>query len=106
MIQDIEPKIFYNAFAKKAIESQSKVILFFGRNVLIRQDKDNTLHLPAYGELSVENDAAVLEETKRYQYIFSIDNEEYFLKKSFGKEERFGTIEGYHWENISKLRQI
>lgn len=105
MLQDIEPKKFHNEFAKKEIKSQSKVILFSERNVLIRRDKDNTLHLPEYGEMSVENAASVLEERKGYQYIFSIDKEEYFLMKSFEKES-FGIIEGYHWENISKIRQI
>lgn len=105
MIQDIEPKIFHNEFAEKSIERQSKVILFSQRAVLIRRDKDNTYHLPEYGELSAENDMVVLKEKKEYQYIFSIDNEEYFLKKYSG-EENFGKIEGYYWENISKLRQM
>lgn len=106
MIQDIGPKIFHNEFINKEIESKSKVILFSGRTVLVRRDKDNTLHLPEYSEMLVESCAAGLEETKKYQYIFSIDKEEYFLKKFSGKEEDCGIIKGYHWENISKLRQV
>lgn len=103
MIQDIKPKIFHNEFANKEIGSRSKVILFSNRTVLIRRDADNILHLPEYGELPAENDIVNLEE---YQYIFSIDEEEYFLKKFSEREENMAEIKGYEWENVSTLRQM
>lgn len=106
MIQDIEPKIFYNEFRQKEAGSQSKIILFSGRMVLIKRNQDNTLHLPEYGELLLADAAKVSGEKKEYQYIFSIDSDEYFLKKFAGREEQLWGIEGYGWENISGLRQM
>ena len=104
MIQDIEPKIFDNEFRQKEAGSQSKIILFSERMVLIKRNQDNTLHLPEYGELFLKDAAKVSVEKKEYQYIFSIDSDEYFLKKFTGREEQLWEIEGYSWENISGLR--
>lgn len=106
MIQDITPQIFHNEFKQKEIEKHSRVILFSKRTVLIKREKNNVLSLPKYSELLLKNREQAVTEKELYQYVFSIDGEDYFIRKFSGNGEYIWDMEGYTYEKIVTLRQM
>lgn len=98
MLQDILPYHFHNEYQEKGISDHSKVIHFQGRKVYIARNGKNELHLPEYEEVG-----AWLCADAKLQYLFSIEETDYFLVNS---EETLSENEVYHYENVRTLRQL
>lgn len=116
MLQDILPNHFHNEYEYKEVQSRSKVFLFRGREVYIARDEENRLRLPRYEELgmcvgtawdkeivspevTIQGDLNV----EQLQYLFSIEDEEYFLlMDTKALEEK----NGYVYESVRTLRQL
>ena len=116
MLQDILPNHFHNEYEAKEVTGQSKVFHFRGREVYIARDAENHLHLPRYEELGAWAESARDKElagpevpmqedlnVEQLQYLFSIEDEEYFLlMNSKVLEEK----DGYAYESVRTLRQL
>lgn len=98
MIQDILPHHFHNEYQEKTVTAQSKVFHFRGREVYIARKAENALQLPRYEELG----EGISPEVK-LQYLFSIEEEEYFLLNS---EDALAEIHDYRYESVRTLRQL
>lgn len=98
MLQDILPHHFHNEYQEKSISVHSKVLHFRGREVYIARNAENELHLPEYGNMR-----ALLPADAKLQYLFSIEEEDFFL---LGGEEALVETEVYHYENVRTLRQM
>lgn len=89
MIQDLGNKKFYNEYTPNPPKASDYVFCFDGQNLLVKEGKDGKLELPKAKAFNQED----------IQYLFRIDEEQYFL----------GTvpadIEGYRWESTRNLRQ-
>lgn len=113
MLQDILPHYFHNEYQTKEVTKQSKIFHFRGREVYIARDEENRLQLPRYEELAIQCQGATgaqdetipekLYAKERLQYLFSIEDEEYFLLKSAEALEEKGS---YHYESVRTLRQL
>jgi len=97
MLQDIAPYHLDNQYKKKLPTSNGKLLHFKDRQVYIARSDHEELSLPAIGECKEIHLASNL------QYLFSIDDEDYFL---FMQEEALPEIFGYHYENVRTLRQL
>lgn len=95
MLQDILPHYMHNEYRAKEVSATSKVFHFRGREVYIARDAENHLLLPQYGELGCAKE--------KLQYLFSIEEEEYFLLKDTEALEEKGN---YHYEGVRTLRQL
>ncbi|MGB4658635.1 MAG: hypothetical protein WBI07_05625, partial [Mobilitalea sp.] len=95
MIQDILPMQYHNEYHQKNPANQSRIFCFKDNLVLIAQDADNSLRVPEYQEL--------LEITKEehYQYVFTIDEIDYFIYK-----EEDIQLSGYTLETVRIFRQL
>lgn len=90
MIQHIGPHRFHNEWGQFSPEDADKVFFFHRRQVLT----DESGHLPRYRDVK---DLPVPE----YRYLFSIDEERYFL----GWTDDPVTIPGFHYHSDRDLRQ-
>lgn len=116
MLQDILPHYFHNEYKQRSVNNRSKVFHFRGREVYIARDEENRLQLPRYGEMecyigsvchkepdnpevSIQGDYA----KEQLQYLFSIEDEEYFLLRGTDALEEKGS---YHYESVRTLRQL
>lgn len=95
MIQDIEPRIFQNSFTYRKAESQDLFLSYDGDTVLIREDKDK-LWYPSFCDFNAEYphlaDSA--------QYLFSIDDINYFLVKEKGLD----SVDGWVYAATGRFR--
>ena len=98
MIQDISPHHLYNQYQKKTAGSNSRIFHFFEKGVYISRDEKDQLHLPIYEELLKEK----CREGK-LQYLFSIEEEDYFLLMEEGP---LMSDDFYHYESVRNLRQL
>ena len=96
MLQDIMPHTFHNEYQTKEATARSKVLHFQGKEVYIARDEENRLQLPEYVELQ-----GIRQE--KLQYLFSIEDEDYFLLRS---AETLPEQGGYHYEGVRALRQL
>ena len=113
MLQDILPHYFHNEYQPGKAQAQSKVFHFRGREVYIARDEENRLRLPGYGELmqAQGDSAAGIQKLaasaspweKKLQYLFSIEEETYFLLKD---TEALEEKDGYAYESVRTLRQL
>lgn len=104
MLQDIWPNHFHNEYEYKEVQSKSKVFHFRGREVYIARDGENHLQLPRYEELvSLQGEAVSLPAKEQLQYLFSIEDEEYFLLMD---AEALEEKNGYAYESVRTLRQL
>ncbi len=104
MLQDILPNHFHNEYEHKEVQPKSKVFHFHGREVYIARDEENRLRLPRYEELvSLQGEEVSFSAKGQLQYLFSIEDEEYFLLKDTEALEEKG---GYAYENVRTLRQL
>ena len=113
MIQDIEPKIFDNAYKKIQPGADDPVFVFKGQSkrndrVLMKVDEGDMI-FPTVGEMKAWG--AVEED---FTYLFSIDEEKYFLYMNFDKlsaqssasQENIPEETGeYSWERIVRFRR-
>ncbi len=98
MLQDILPHHLYNEYREKELTESAKVFCFQDRRVYIARNAENELTLPSYGEIS-----GVLPQDAGLQYLFSIEEESFFLLKG---EEELVEVDTYHYENVRTLRQL
>ncbi len=87
MIQDIFPKNIRVEYENKAPDDNSIVICFHGQTVLV---KENTLDFPKY---------SVFEEKPEVDYLFKIDEQNYFLALS-----DVTSLTGYIYDNTDIFR--
>lgn len=87
MIQDIQPKCYHNEYTPRPIRAEDVVFVFSGREVLLREETDGSLAFPTGAQVKEEN----------LQYLFSIDDQAFFL----GKEP----VEGYDFQSTRLLRR-
>lgn len=85
MIQDIGPRCYHNEYTPRPIRDTDVVLVFRGREVLVRVEEDDTLSFPTGKEAAAE------------QYLFSIDEQAFFL----GTE----AVEGYDFRPLFLLRR-
>ncbi|MBP3737167.1 MAG: NAD(+) diphosphatase [Lachnospiraceae bacterium] len=99
MIQDIFPKVFHNEFIYDPA-GVDVVLAFNGRSMLMRQEEDGRIETPP---LSLFSD----EQKKDLRYLFSIDDNRYFLYRgetaSFVPEQD-EMLPGFRFEKLLKLR--
>ncbi len=72
MIQDIAPKKLYNAYIAKIPSANDYAAVFSGNKILIKET-DGVLRFPMLRELAVSEDLGA------FQYLFCIDQDQYFL---------------------------
>lgn len=97
MIQDIEPMKFRNEFCKKSPEDKDYVLFFKNNEVLLFKRHDE-YSFPCFGELKGPN----LPGYKEAQYLFSIDDKNFFLVLDINIEE----TEELTMENIQIFREL
>lgn len=91
MIQDIKPNIFYNEFNDRALNENSRILIFRGNDILIKHKEENSqeISFPLYNETDFRENELT--------FLFKIDNITYFLaedskdleKKGFAFESHF-----------------
>lgn len=92
MIQEISPKKYHVEYDIRFPKQDGRCFIFWGRDILERL-QDGKLVLPTYGELQKE-----IGETL---YLFSIDQEEYYLTSLVDSET---LPRGYGWWNLRESR--
>lgn len=95
MIQDIEPRIFNNRFENKAAEPQDLFLSYEGDAVLIREEKDK-LWYPSFSDFAAEYP----ELREHAQFLFSIDEMNYFLVE----EQGLDSVEGWVYASTGRFR--
>ena len=91
MIQDIQPKIFSNAFSTKQ-PTEGDTVLVYSRNTILCQRREDTLHYPSLGQLDVLPQDCT--------FLFAIDNQDFFLLR----KEGIAFPSGFAFENIAIFR--
>lgn len=93
MIQDIDPRIFRNAFQEKKAEPQDLFLAYQGEQVLVHEDK-NKLWYPTFADF--ESKFPDLRE--KAQFLFVIDDMNYYWVEQEGLDEVVG------WTYVSSRR--
>ena len=97
MIQDIAPMKFHNEYQQRECRDTDIVFLFVGNKLLVKKDsKISFFHIR---EIKKETDGCC---DKRLQYLFSIDDVQYYLLKVWSKEEAEKEIEKQIDEQVDK----
>lgn len=95
MIQDIQPKVFNNAYEERVINDSDFVFAFNENNICLK--KDGQVPIPKYNEIKDYVQGA------KFIYLFSIDDEKFFLMEGFIEnidEEKFSL------ENVTVFRTM
>lgn len=71
MIQDIEPKVYYNHYDPALKPVSGDTVIFFDNRKIFCKTEMGTLRFPLYGELE--------DTSGMFLYLFSIDTERFFL---------------------------
>ena len=80
MIQDIAPHTYHNEYRPVAPDGSSFVLAYEnGKSFFHKNDTDNSITLPRFREL----EGNVSDLYKNYIYLFSIDDERFYLTESF-----------------------
>ena len=95
MIQDIGKFRYHNEYRKTAPVSDSKVLCYRNRELLLRH-QDQQISFPVYEELQ----RYLAELSDKYTYLFSIDETSYYLFPTPDEKGLPGTV----WEDIRILR--
>lgn len=99
MLQDITPHHLYNQYQNKCVKAGSRILHFNNRNVYIAREKDDILRLPIYEEIKKIKEVS----EEKLQYLFSIEEEEYFLLMD---SDSLQEANGFGYETVRTLRQI
>lgn len=99
MLQDITPHHLYNQYQNKCVKAGSRILHFNNRNVYIAREKDDILRLPIYEEIKKIKEVS----EEKLQYLFSIEEEEYFLLMDLNSLQE---ANGFGYETVRTLRQI
>ena len=95
MIQDIEPRIFYNDFKNKKAEPHDLFLSYQGDNVLVREEKDK-LWYPSFSDFDEEYSHL----RDNAQFLFSIDDIDYYLIDEKGLD----SVEGWIYVSTNRFR--
>lgn len=97
MIQDIYPHKYHNEYKKQIPRKEDRILLYDGRKVLVKKEKDR-IQYPSFAGL--ESGRGRMES---YTYLFQIDETRYFL----GTEKEISSLEsqGYQWEDTQIFRR-
>lgn len=95
MIQEIGPKIFDNHFKNKTAEPKDVFLSYDGDTVLIHEGKEK-LWYPSFADFESEYPNLI----KSAQYLFSIDDMNYFLVD----EQGLDSVEGWGYVSITRFR--
>lgn len=87
MLQDIEPRVFRNAFQNRPADPQDLFLAFQDDNVLIRQDKDK-LWYPSFADFSLSHPQL----RQKARFLFAIDDLNYYLVEAEGLEAEPGWV--------------
>ncbi len=100
MIQDILPCKLNNQYQEKSLAPTSKVMCFQENTIWVQRTSENELILPEYRLLSEKD-----KEASSFQYLFSIDETDYFLMR---KKEADGItrLKEFQLEPVRSLRQL
>ena len=92
MIQDIYPSKLRNEYIKDAVaELNDTVVAFCDSKIMYKRSLDDTIVLPKVAEVGAD---------KEYVYLFSLDDEKFFMLK--GSVE---ALPGYDYEGVRELRK-
>lgn len=97
MIQDISPHIFHNQYDSSAVAGSEDIVLNINKgNILVSSKKkeENILEFPKVKDFAKEHN---------YRYIFSIDNDRYFLINGMLNEEDIPA--GYEYMTDRQIRR-
>lgn len=96
MIQDIGTHQFANEYAPVPPEPDSYLLCYRGREILMRQNSRGEVEFPRFRDLDQEG-SLLCEE---YSYLFSIDQERFYLGRNMGGE----ALSGFSMENLEIFR--
>lgn len=108
MIQDIAPKKFYNQYRDEKCTAQDKVLIYDGRNVLLKRENNTRLVIPTYKEaetlMCVKKSEENEEKNKEAIYLFAIDDTKYFLLNNQNINADKNTK--WHYATVNETRQL
>lgn len=93
MIQDIAPHIYYNEYKPVPAQPNDAVLLYDGRNVLLKKDEEE-VQFPTISEIAAD-------EAEQLIYLFKIDDIRFYL----GNSRMIKEIEGFEWKDIQVYRR-
>lgn len=93
MLQDIEPRVFYNVFQNKQADLNDLFLAYKGENVLVGKDKDK-LWYPSFKDFADSHPQLI----NNAQFLFTIDKYNYYLVEEDGLDEVPG------WTYVSNTR--
>ena len=105
MIQDIAPMKFHNEYQQRECRDKDIVFLFSGNKLLVK--KDSKISFFYMKEFTKELTKETEQEAdgfgnKRLQYLFSIDDVQYYLLKVWSKEEAEKEVEKQLDEQVDR----
>ena len=95
MIQDIAPNVFHNEFHDRQPQGHEHVLVYDGGQALTGYDEDGRLVFPTVDDF---NGVEI-----KYTYLFSVDNEKYFLNNGFSSKEKIKE-KGYGCFSLREIR--
>jgi NTP pyrophosphohydrolases containing a Zn-finger, probably nucleic-acid-binding len=95
MIQDIEPKIFYNNFQPKTAQSGDLFLSYNEDTVLVREEKEE-LWYPSFSDFEQTHPHLI----DNARYLFSIDELNYFLTEEKGLD----SVDSWTYVSTSRFR--
>ena len=95
MIQDIEPRIFYNEYKDKKAKPDDLFLAYQGNSVLVKESKDK-LWYPSFADFQ-DKYPDLMESA---QFLFTIDDLNYYLID----EEKIDLIPGWVYVSNSRFR--
>ena len=93
MIHDILPHVFNNQYLPQPPSAESYGLVYDKKSILIRKNEDGTFELPTSQELEAANE----KKFRTFTYLFSIDNQSFYLLKEDGKHPP-----GFTWATIAE----
>ena len=81
MIQDIKPHQFHNQY-KILPPKRGSYLLYYENNACLLKEKDGEIVFPTFAELEGHVEGLY----ENYTYLFSIDDESYYLLREMNKE--------------------
>ena len=99
MIQDIAPHTYHNEYRPVAPDGSSFVLAYEnGKSFFHKNDTDNSITLPRFREL----EGNVSDLYKNYIYLFSIDDERFYLIPGLDTS----LLPGYEFHENRELRYV
>lgn len=101
MIQDIQPRVFYNQYEKKEIQQKDYIVHFQERSIYVNQ-QEGDFFFPRYAEYCEWKKSHAMDKTERFIYLFSIDAHPYFLLDA----DYELTLEHYTYTKMFDVRRL